>query len=118
MKNHLFNMHHKIKLKLDAICQEAGDMNVEQFLKVYEELGDVNTKANIADDSVHEIIELKNANKLAHERIKELEEQYAIEREGDVHVGLYVSNLDEENAKLKERIKELEQQVAKYDFLD
>ena len=38
MKNHLFNMHHKIKLQLDAICQEAGDMNVEEFMQVYEDL--------------------------------------------------------------------------------
>ena len=38
MKNHLFNMHHKIKLKLDAICQEEGDMNVEEFMQVYESL--------------------------------------------------------------------------------
>jgi len=38
MKNHLFNIHHKIKLKLDAICQEEGDMNVEEFMQVYESL--------------------------------------------------------------------------------
>lgn len=38
MQNHLFNMHHKIKLQLDAICQEAGDMNVEEFMQVYESL--------------------------------------------------------------------------------
>jgi hypothetical protein len=38
MENHLFRMHHKIKLQLDAICQEAGDMNVEEFMQVYEEL--------------------------------------------------------------------------------
>jgi hypothetical protein len=38
MKNHLFNMHHKIKLQLDAICQEAGDMDVEEFMQVYESL--------------------------------------------------------------------------------
>ena len=38
MQNHLFNMHHKIKLQLDAICQEAGDMNVTEFMQVYEEL--------------------------------------------------------------------------------
>jgi len=38
MKHHLFNMHHKIKLKLDAICQEEGDMNVEEFMQVYESL--------------------------------------------------------------------------------
>lgn len=38
MKNHLFNIHHKIKLQLDAICQEAGDMNVEEFMQVYESL--------------------------------------------------------------------------------
>lgn len=37
-KNHLFNIHHKIKLQLDAICQEAGDMNVEEFMQVYESL--------------------------------------------------------------------------------
>jgi len=38
MENHLFRMHHKIKLQLDAICQEAGDMNVEEFMQVYESL--------------------------------------------------------------------------------
>tara|TARA_B110000977_G_scaffold27960_1_gene35642 strand:+ start:282 stop:539 length:258 start_codon:yes stop_codon:yes gene_type:complete len=38
MMNSLFNMHHKIKLKLDAICQEAGDMNVEEFMQVYKQL--------------------------------------------------------------------------------
>jgi len=38
MKNQLFRMHHKIKLQLDAICQEAGDMNVEEFMQVYESL--------------------------------------------------------------------------------
>jgi|TARA_B110000483_G_C18162069_1_gene529689 hypothetical protein len=36
MENHLYRMHHKIKLQLDAICQEAGDMNVEEFMQVYE----------------------------------------------------------------------------------
>jgi hypothetical protein len=36
MENHLYKMHHKIKLQLDAICQEAGDMNVEEFMQVYE----------------------------------------------------------------------------------
>ena len=97
MKEHLFKIHHKIYLKLNAICQEAGDMNLEEFLKVYEELGNVNTKANIADDSVHEIIELKNVNKLSHERIIELE-----------------SNLSE----AEEKIEQLEEAVAKYDFLD
>ena len=35
MQNHLFNMHHRVKLQLDAICQEAGDMNVEEFMEVY-----------------------------------------------------------------------------------
>lgn len=38
---HLFNMHHRVKLKLDAICQEEADMNVEEFMKVYKHL---NTK--------------------------------------------------------------------------
>ena len=38
MKNHLFRIHHKIKLQLDAICQEAGDMNVEEFMQVYTSL--------------------------------------------------------------------------------
>ena len=38
MENHLFRMHHKIKLQLDAICQKAGDMNVEEFMQVYESL--------------------------------------------------------------------------------
>jgi|TARA_B110000977_G_scaffold149739_1_gene189821 HJR/Mrr/RecB family endonuclease len=28
-------MHHRVKLQLDAICQEAGDMNVEEFMEVY-----------------------------------------------------------------------------------
>ena len=38
MINHLFNIHHKIKLQLDTICQEAGDMNVEEFMQVYDSL--------------------------------------------------------------------------------
>lgn len=38
MDSHLYKMHHKIKLQLDAICQEAGDMNVEEFMQVYESL--------------------------------------------------------------------------------
>ena len=38
MVNKLFKMHHKIKLQLDAICQEAGDMNVEEFMQVYKSL--------------------------------------------------------------------------------
>lgn len=43
MENHLFRIHHKIKLQLDAICQEAGDMNVEEFMQVYESLKKDNT---------------------------------------------------------------------------
>jgi len=35
MQNHLFNMHHRVKLQLDAICQQAGDMTVEEFMEVY-----------------------------------------------------------------------------------
>lgn len=35
---HLYNIHHKVKEKLDAICQEAGDMTVEEFMEVYESL--------------------------------------------------------------------------------
>ena len=38
MVDKLFKMHHKIKLQLDAICQEAGDMNVEEFMQVYKSL--------------------------------------------------------------------------------
>ena len=38
MENRLFQIHHKIYLKLNAICQEAGDMDVEEFLEVYENL--------------------------------------------------------------------------------
>jgi hypothetical protein len=38
MQNHLFKMHHRVKLQLDAICQEAGDMNVEEFMQVYKSL--------------------------------------------------------------------------------
>jgi hypothetical protein len=38
MQNHLFRIHHKIKLQLDAICQEAGDMDVEEFMEVYKSL--------------------------------------------------------------------------------
>ncbi len=40
-------MHHKIKLQLDAICQEAGDMNVEEFMKVYESLKQKATKPKL-----------------------------------------------------------------------
>ena len=35
---HLYNIHHKIKEQLDAICQEAGDMSVEEFMGVYQSL--------------------------------------------------------------------------------
>ena len=38
MQSHLYNMHHRVKLQLDAICQEAGDMNVEEFMQVYKSL--------------------------------------------------------------------------------
>lgn len=38
MDRHLYKMHHKIKLKLDAICLEAGDLNVEEFMQVYKSL--------------------------------------------------------------------------------
>ena len=38
MINNLYNVHHKIKMQLDAICQEAGDMNVKEFMQVYESL--------------------------------------------------------------------------------
>jgi hypothetical protein len=38
MDKHLYKMHLKIKLQLDAICQEAADMNVEEFIQVYESL--------------------------------------------------------------------------------
>ena len=77
MENRLFQIHHKIYLKLNAICQEAGDMDVEEFLKVYEELSFVDNKAHVAEIQTDEIMELKKSNKLAHERIKELERQVA-----------------------------------------
>ena len=32
---HLYNIHHKVKKQLDMICQDAGDMNVEEFMEVY-----------------------------------------------------------------------------------
>ena len=38
MINNFYNVHHKIKLQLDAICQEAGDMNVEEFMQVYNDI--------------------------------------------------------------------------------
>ena len=38
MINNLYNVNHKVKLQLDAICQEAGDMNVEEFMQVYKSL--------------------------------------------------------------------------------
>lgn len=47
MENHLFRIHHKIKLQLDAICQEAGDMNVEEFMQVYESLKPIKTIVSI-----------------------------------------------------------------------
>ena len=47
MKNQLFRMHHKIKLQLDAICQEAGDMNVEEFMQVYESLKQESSKVKL-----------------------------------------------------------------------
>mgnify|MGYP000856845558 CR=1 FL=1 len=38
MDKHLYRMHHKVKLQLDAICQEAVDMNVEEFMEAYASL--------------------------------------------------------------------------------
>ena len=55
MEEHLFKIHHKIYLKLNAICQEAGDMNVEQFLKVYEELGDKVSQSKRLEDTVDDL---------------------------------------------------------------
>ena len=42
-KKHLFKQHHKVKLKLDAVCQDAGDMTLEEFLEVYEGLKEETT---------------------------------------------------------------------------
>lgn len=61
MKNHLFNMHHKIKLKLDAICQEAGDMNVEEFVEVYKYL---QTNNESIDDKEIILMQSKRINEL------------------------------------------------------
>ena len=74
MKRRLFEIHHRIKLKLDAICQDAGDMNTEEFMKVYEAL---KYDSSDSTESELDIIELRNANKLAHERIRQLEQQVA-----------------------------------------
>jgi hypothetical protein len=35
---HLFNIHHKIKLQLDKVCQDKTDMDLKEFLEVYEDL--------------------------------------------------------------------------------
>ncbi len=48
MKEHLFKMHYKIKLQLDAICQETADMNVEEFMQVYESLRQDVVKAKLS----------------------------------------------------------------------
>ena len=119
MKNHLFNMHHKIKLKLDAICQEAGDMDVEEFVEVYKYLQTNNEsiddkeiilmqskRINELTTSIEQLerfeldnIELKNAIKLAHERIEEFKSGETILK--------YQDTLGEQQA----RIKELEEQI-------
>ena len=31
-------MHHKVKLRLDAICQEAGCKSVTEFMQLYESI--------------------------------------------------------------------------------
>ena len=111
MKRRLFEIHHRIKLKLDAICQEAGDMNTEEFMKVYEAL---KYDSSDSTESELDIIELRNANKLAHERIKQLEANEIKPWSNDKRI---LETL-QENIKLKERNEQLEQQVAKYDFLD
>ena len=117
MKNHLFNMHHKIKLKLDAICQEAGDMDVKEFMQVYEYL---QTDEESIDDkeiilmqskrinelttSIEQLerfeldnIELKNAIKLAHERIEEF-------KSGEI-ILMYKDTLEEQQARIKELLE-------------
>ena len=32
------NSYHKVKLQLDAMCQQAADMNVEEFIQLYKDL--------------------------------------------------------------------------------
>ena len=145
-------MHHKIKLKLDAICQEAGDMDVKEFMQVYEYL-QTNEKSiddkeiilmqskriNELTTSIEQLerfeldnIELKNAIKLAHERIEEfksgeiilmykdtLEEQQARIKEllefdqnlNKAGVYRFTKDLEDTIVHLKARIKELEEQI-------
>ena len=62
-RNHLFKIHHKIKLQLDAICQEAGDMDVEEFMQVYESLKPKSTpdlgniEKNFQEDMINDMFD-------------------------------------------------------------
>jgi len=38
MDKHLYKIYHKVKLQLDAICKEAEELNVEEFMEVYASL--------------------------------------------------------------------------------
>jgi uncharacterized protein YbcV (DUF1398 family) len=132
MKNHLFNIHHKIKLQLDAICQEAGDMNVEEFVEVYKYLQTNNESIDdkeiilMQSKRINELtisiehletfeldnIELKNANKLAHERIKELLEfDQNLNKAG---VYRFTKDLEDTIVHLKVRNKELEEKIQRW----
>lgn len=70
--------------KLNTLSWEETDMSLRDFLKYYTSvlemapmrLTDLVPKFGIEGEE-HELIELRNANKLAHERIKELEQQVA-----------------------------------------
>lgn len=70
--NHLFKIHHKIKLQLDAICQEAADMDVEEFMEVYEsfkpksksDLG--NIEKNFQEDMINDMFSDESMNPYDH----------------------------------------------------
>ena len=84
----------RIYEKLNTLCWEETDMSLWDFLKYYTAILEM---ADPIESQEHELIELRNVNKLSYERITDLE-----------------NNLSE----AEEKIEQLEEAVAKYDFLD
>ena len=76
----LENLIQKYKLKIEDKDIIIGVR--DERIKELEETADAVSKSVVLETKVrhdveHEVIELKNANKLAHQRIKELEQQVA-----------------------------------------
>ena len=112
MKNHLFNIHHKLKLKLDAICQEAGDMNVKEFLEVYTSIqADVKTAwmGDTLEERNQTLTNIIDGQTTAISERDEIILKLKAEKEQSIVDGPNV--VWDKYLKMKKRVKELEEQI-------